>query len=285
MGLAERIGDPTVPVIWMSNTGRCGGTMLGQVFESVPGTLLINEPHSLMNLWHLYDRGAFNDSQYDAVLKSSIRIPSKPRQGIKSLYIKPGPFCTVLMKDITRLLPNIRQLFIYRNSFDTIKSWVGAMQCEPFLVVMNSCANADWFSKLCSYFRHLERYYFISKPKYFDKIPDDANTACMFAYMWSYFILIARDAMSRDPKLLTVKYDDIIERPKETVKQLFNILDIDVIHLDNAVSSMEHDSQRKSVLSRDRLAASKFISTVDKIRIDSILSKFKLPILDKDFRI
>ena len=37
VSLAENIGDPTVPVIWMSNTGRCGGTMLCQVFESVPG--------------------------------------------------------------------------------------------------------------------------------------------------------------------------------------------------------------------------------------------------------
>ena len=80
--------------------------MLGQVFESVPGTLLINEPHCLMNLWHLYERSAFNDSQYDTVLKSIIRILSKPRQGIKSIYVKHGPFCTILIKDITRLLPN-----------------------------------------------------------------------------------------------------------------------------------------------------------------------------------
>ena len=39
VSLAERIGDPTVSVIWMSNTGRCGGIMLCQVFESAPGTL------------------------------------------------------------------------------------------------------------------------------------------------------------------------------------------------------------------------------------------------------
>ena len=42
--LAEKIGDPKVPVIWVSNTGRCGGKMLCQMFESVPGTLTIHEP-------------------------------------------------------------------------------------------------------------------------------------------------------------------------------------------------------------------------------------------------
>ena len=50
--LAERIGDPAVPVIWVSNTGRCGGTMLCQMFETVPGTLLIHEPHSPLHLCH-----------------------------------------------------------------------------------------------------------------------------------------------------------------------------------------------------------------------------------------
>ena len=278
--LAKRIGEPMVPIIWMSNTGRCGGTMLGQVFESVPGTLLLNEPHSLLNLWHLQKRSTFIAPQYDAVLKSIIRVLSKPRQGIKHICIKPDPLCTVMMEDITRLQPNIRQLFIYRNSFDTIKSWVGTMQCEPFLVVMNSCANADWFSTLCPYFRYLERYYFISNPKYFEEKPGDVNTACMFAYMWSYFILIARDAMSCDPNILSVKYENIIARPKEAVRQLFESLNIDVIHLDNAVKSMEHDSQRKSVLSCDRLASSKFISTADKIKIDAILSKFNLSLLE-----
>ena len=36
IALAERIGEPHIPVICVSNTGRCGGTMLCQMFESVP---------------------------------------------------------------------------------------------------------------------------------------------------------------------------------------------------------------------------------------------------------
>ena len=43
VSFAERIEDPSVPVIWITNTGRCGGTMLCKVFESVPGTHVINE--------------------------------------------------------------------------------------------------------------------------------------------------------------------------------------------------------------------------------------------------
>ena len=43
VSLADKIGDTTVPVICISNTGRCGGTMLTQMFECVPGTLAIDK--------------------------------------------------------------------------------------------------------------------------------------------------------------------------------------------------------------------------------------------------
>lgn len=51
--IAGKIGEPTVPVIWIANTGRCGGTMLCQIFESVPGTLVMHEPDPPQRLWRL----------------------------------------------------------------------------------------------------------------------------------------------------------------------------------------------------------------------------------------
>ena len=82
-----------------------------------------------------------------------------------------------------------------------------------------------------------------------------------------------------------MKYEDIIARPKVTVKQLCDSLAIDEIHVNKAVTAMKHDSQTDSVVSRDKLAVSKYISTADMIRIEAMLSKFNLPLKDKDFRI
>ena len=76
----------------------------------------------------------------------------------------------------------------------------------------------------------------------------------------------------------------IIARPKKVVKQLFESLDTNAFHVEKALSSMEHDSQRDSIVRRDLLASSKYISTTDRTKIDSILSsKFNLP-LQSDFR-
>ena len=285
VALAEQIGDPAVPVMWISNTGRCGGTMLCQIFESVPGTLLIHEPHAALNLCHLRESGSFIGLQYDNVLKSTIRVFCKPRHGIKYVCIKPEPICAFMMNDITRLMPNVRQLFMYRNSLSTVRSWVSTQQCEPFLAVMTSCANSDWFSGIFPLFRRLQLYYYISKLKDGARIqpPSDADTACVFTYMWAYSMLTARDAIARNPNILPVKYENVVARPKEVLKELFIKLGIDVIHLEKAITSMKRDSQRNSVVSRDKLDPNNALSTKDKIQIDSILSKFNLPLSGEDF--
>ena len=74
MCLAANTGDPSVPAIWMSNTGRCGGTMLTQVFESVPGLLVIHEPDPPTNVHDLNEGNTCEDSEYEVMLKAMIRI-------------------------------------------------------------------------------------------------------------------------------------------------------------------------------------------------------------------
>ena len=134
-------------------------------------------------------------------------------------------------------------------------------------------------------FRRLERYYYISKLKDGRNIqpPADADTSCVLTYMWSYCILVARDAIARNPNILSVKYENIVAKPKEVLKKLFEKLGIDVIHLEKAVTSMRRDSQRNSAFSRVKMDSNKNASTNDKIHIDSILSKFDLPLSGKDF--
>ena len=103
MTLAEYIGDPAVPIIWMSTTGRCGGTMLSQVFESLPGTLVIHEPYSPQNLYNLFEYRKLHVSEYEDLLKALIRVLCKPYQGVNRICIKPRPKCTIMMTDISKL--------------------------------------------------------------------------------------------------------------------------------------------------------------------------------------
>ena len=91
--------------------------------------------------------------------------------------------------------------------------------------------------------------------------------------------------MSSDPDILPVKYEDIPASPREAVTQIFECLKIDTIHVDIAVSSLDRDSQRGSVMSRDRLASNKHISKVDRIKVDDILPNLISHRSGEDFRI
>ena len=287
VSLADKIGDPTVPVIWMSNTGRCGGTMLCQVFETVPGTLVIHEPDSPTNLYHLLEDNKLQASEYEVMLKSMIRILCKPHPGITRFCIKPRPLCTIMMTDITKLGFDIRQLFIYRNSLDTLKSSLALMAYDPYTVVVRACVDAVWFSNLCPYFRNVLVYHLLSKMKDAPEIPPDSTTACVMTYIWVNQILIVRDVMARNQSILPVKYEDIVSRPKETVKQIFERLGVHATHANRAVASLSRDSQRGSDLSRDRIGgmSNRFISTLDRMKANDILFKYNLPRMDEDFRI
>ena len=50
--LAEEIGDPKGKLVILSNTGRCGSTLLTQLFEELPSTVAISEPEVLMAFTH-----------------------------------------------------------------------------------------------------------------------------------------------------------------------------------------------------------------------------------------
>ena len=279
--LAEKIGDPTVPVIWMSNTGRCGGTMLCQVFESVPGTLAIHEPDPPFNVHNLHETNTIKASEYEILLKAMIRIMCKPRQGITRICIKPRPQCTLMMTNIRTLELDIRHVFIYRNSLDTLKSWMATMSYDPFPVAIRLCTDTEWLSSILPFLRNSLRYYFKSD------LPMNATTACVFAYMWANQIHFARDTMSHDRRIMLVKYEDILSQSTDVVKQLFECSGVDTRHVARAVVTLSRDSQRGSGISRAKIgdATHCYISEIDRIKCDAILTQFNLPRLGEDFRL
>ena len=276
VSLADKIGDPTVPIMWMSNTGRCGGSILTQMVESVPGTLAINQPDSPTNLYFLREYNQINDDDYKVILKSIIRILCKPCPGIERICIKPRPMCTPLMNDISNLCPHIRQLFIYRNVIDTVRSFLAVLESDPYPFVLRACTDAGWFSKLVPYFRNTLQHFFISKKKVLIDMPQ--TSASLICYGLVNQILFARDALSKDSTILSVKYEDILTRPREKLRHIFESVGIADEHLDRALTSLERDSQRGTSIGREKVrdTTTQFMSALDRVKCDAILSKYNL---------
>ena len=278
--LAEKIGDPKVHVIWMSNTGRCGGTMVCQVFESVPGSLAIHEPDPPFSVQKLKESNAIQDSEYEILLKAMLRILCKPRPGISRICIKPRPQCSVMLTSINKLGIEIRHLFIYRNSLDTLRSWLALLSYDPFPTILRLCTDAEWFSNIFPYIRNILREYLKSD------LPANATTACVFTHMWAHQIYLARNAMLRGQTIMPMKYEDMLSQPTKIVEQLFEHSGIDTGYVVSAVATLSRGSQRGSVISRENLAdtSHRYLSEKDRIKCDAILTQFNLPRLGEDFR-
>ena len=220
------------------------------------------------------------------MLKSTIRVLCKPHPGIERICIKPRPVCTTMMMDISKLCPGIRQIFIYRNSQDTVRSWLAFMRNDAYHVVMRTCVDAVWLSNLCPYFRNVLQWNFVPEQDDNLNVQPNLTTACTFVYAWVNHMIIARNAMLYDRAILTVKYEDIISSPEEAIGHMFDSFSIDEAHVDLALSTLNQHSQRGSFLSRDIIGtSSRCLSNEDIRQVDHILTHYKLPNFGESYRL
>ena len=286
--LAKKIRDPSVPVICISHIRRCGSTLLLQVFEKIPGTLVIAEPDALTNIEFMLKRNQISEYDRENLVRSVIRVLCKPRPGTERICIKPrGICCSFMMKDISKCFPKINQVFMYRNCIETTYSYLSLLGAVPYTELARICFDSKWFIFAKPVIKSQFGLYFICKSKESTPLYHtlwSSRTVCMLVYMWIKYILIGRDALSRDQNILAVKYEDLVSNKFETCRMLFEKFGIDVKHLNVALSAFSKDSQRGTVVSRDRMGPRTQVSEFDKIKCDAILSSFNLPQLGDDFR-
>ena len=285
--LAKRLGNPSVPVIWISHTARCGSTLMCQVFEKVPGTLLLSEPDAPTNIDFMQKLKVVSESERDELMISIIRFLCKSSPGTARICIKTRGVCAVLMKDISKLFPQIKQIFLYRNCRDTVASYLAFLSSMSYSDLGRYLYDDDRLAVAKPFFKNQSEIYFLCKLKELEDTNVCSNTVEMFAYMWANYILVARDAMSCDPSILPIKYEDLMLDKWKICKMIFEKLGLDMGHLNTALSAFDRDSQRGSIVSRHHIGSTprKRIPEVDRRKADAILFHYNLPSMGDDFRI
>ena len=120
MQLAEEIGDPPGTLVLLSNSGRCGSTLLTQLFEGMPNTLAISEPEVLMPFAH---DALFDDVPRErrlVLIRSCIRLLCKSaridKNGVPpTVLIKPKAHGIAIAKELSELYPEMKHLYMYRH--------------------------------------------------------------------------------------------------------------------------------------------------------------------------
>ena len=283
--LANKIGDPSIPVVWITSTGRCGSTILSQVFEAIPGTLTLAEPEAPQNLALLLKFNKVSYNKYEMILHAIMRMLCKSHPNTTLICIKNTPAALPIMADISRLFPNSKHIICYRNCLGTVTSWLGLMTATPYTVALRASIDHEWFASLFPVGRiHLINL-LINVPSKFQHVSLRTNTIGLFTHFWANCMLISREAISHYNTILPVKFEELKSDPMCTCSRLFKIIGIDKQHLDLVEEVFKKDSQRGSLLSRSRVGDDprRLISPNDRFEMDTILSRYGLPKLQEDF--
>ena len=285
--LAREIGDPSCQVILLSNTGRCGSTIVGQMFESVPMTLLLSENDALTNLAFMQTEGELSNDEYEETLASVIRITCKSHPNITRMCIKPRSQAIIHMDTMSRLFPEIKKLFLYRNGLETVSSFLHLSTVNPAQKLMRLFVDSDKLSAIVPFFRSFFIYVVCIRNENQFKDPQHMNTVEIATTMWASTVVLAKRIKTRDSNLLPLKYEDLMANPQNFCAVLFKAVDIDVSMVPKALSAMEKDSQKGTMFGERSTGKDPWrqFSNEDIKKANGILSMYKLPNLGEEIKL
>ena len=124
--LALRSGNidkSSIQITLIHMTGRCGSTLLGQMLEKVPNTLVLSEPLALSFPSMMYQRGDISYEEYKDILYSVFCIMCRQVDKVERIVIKLHMNATPSVPLLMQFCPSIKLIFNTRHIKQTILSW------------------------------------------------------------------------------------------------------------------------------------------------------------------
>ena len=133
--LAEKVGHPKGKLIIVSNTSRCGSTLLTQVFEETGSAIALSEPDAMNALTML--RGVVSDDELERVIRHSVNMLCKPiSRDIKAYVLKLTAPTMAATPYLDKLYPDAYHLFMYRDGLKVAQSLARAAKGLPLLELL-----------------------------------------------------------------------------------------------------------------------------------------------------
>ncbi|KAL5006253.1 hypothetical protein ScPMuIL_015059 [Solemya velum] len=283
--IAQDLGDPRIPVVWVSSTGQCGSTMFSNIFATLPGTILLAEPDALTNLSFLRKSKVSEQGEYEQLLASSVRLLCKPDDRAGMVCIKTRHCCAAQMRDLSKYFPKHRYIFLYRNSMKTVSSYLSLFTSEPIPRSVKYIADNSVLSTILPCFRRYLYYYtcYVLDDDTAHIKPSSMSTVGMFTRSWAAAINRCSEATEKGIRVLPMLYDDVMKNPRRTCSVLFEQLGIRSQYVSLALEAFKVDFQKGSgMIGQD---SRKLVTHDMRVEADAILKLFNLPKLGERYEI
>lgn len=287
--IAHDLGNPRVPIIWISNTGHCGATLLCQMFSQLPGMLVMNSPDVLTSLAFLEKSNKFEKGEYEQLLPGAIRILCKPDERARMICVKTRPCCTIQMGDVFRNFPQVYQLYLYRNSLKTVSSSLNIFGIEEFDIIARYILDSEVLSTFLPFFRNAlyNKFCYVLDRSPPIVNPKTMSTVSAFTTAWAANIATCLDFVEAGVPLLPMLYEDMMRNPSRTCSVLFEFLEIRQDFVETAIQGFRIDSSKLATSGQNSILpeSRKTIPHNFRVEADAILKKFGLPKLGERFEI
>lgn len=260
--LADGLCDPE-HLILISNTARCGSTLLMRIFEETGQCVSISEPQVLNFVQEI--RGREDDPKIRRLVQAYIRILCKPTsQHHRSYALKLRATSISLIPLIQSLYPDTKQAFIYRDCKPVVKSMMKIWQELPYGYLSITFA---WMSGI--FFRFI-----LDRARFFEKVKDKRLRYLVpgygqAAFYWANFIDHYRKYRREGFDIAGIKYEDLARNPEYCITRILQHCDLSPSLVKPALRAMQTDAQANSSLSRKNLEVYK-LPEMSKAALDQI---------------
>ena len=243
--IAATIRPGSASVVFVHSVGRCGSTLVSQVFSALPGVCGLSEPDPATQLTEWRGRRFLTDEELRVLAESATRFNCKPwpaRKPDTHWVFKYRAQCIEIADWLMLAFPKAKQLFIRRQPL----SWLESV----FRAFVDARDSRD-----PAYIALFEEVW----ARYFPLIRSQqiAGKPMSVAKTWMHVWIAAREAHARHRAaglpFYEFDYESLKADPERILNGVFEYCEIAVDDWSAIRVCLQKDSQAGSVIARDKV--------------------------------
>ena len=276
--IAKDIPIPNIPVLLVSNTGRCGSTLLTNLFKDIPNTLSLSEPPVFTDITEMSRNGKLPLNELKRLSQSSYALTFKHANARKSelIFIKAPDIDLFICDILFETIPSMKQVFLYRQPLPTIRSFekLQVLQAWEVPPILDSVK----FNIGIGQHRLTE-----GLPTLSDEFIKSLSNFGIWSLKIVYSIAAYKQLVKQGYPLKAIKYEDILKDPKTLFSSLLAHAGLPLAKLPDIKKVMSIDSQNGTEWTTMKVNDNVFEGKLAKMteefttQVDMICDKFDVP--------
>jgi hypothetical protein len=226
------------------SVGRCGSTLLSQLFNLPDQVLSLSEPDIFTQIVLLREPDGSRDNELAALLASCVAVLCKasPQKRPYFWAFKFRAFCIQIADLLYRNHPKAKSLFLYREA----ESWARS-SARIFL------ASGQANERMMQEFWQVMTRFIPLLPVYMAKTPTGLSATEFLTLIWLSIMQRYMTLYEQGLQMCTTRYEDLVAVPEEAIRQLFRYCELPLPEPARLAQVLAKVSQAGSLLSRTSL--------------------------------